>query len=279
MEKPPPPPIVAKDWQSAGEPIQEEAAKVVEWAVEARKSANDAGAEAIKVKEISGKASGTMAGVIAQVGQAKEAMERTLAMEKRIRALKDSLWQRAKKAALQEVPGILKEIKAKADKKAEAAAKKKAIIFGKAMKAKAKTESAKAAKVYMDVMAGAGKTAADYAKIGDTLIGQSATLQMNAGLAQGQANQYITIGDMSEAQKLIQQSRGDMNMALSLNGAATGAYNTANKITGQLGVYAGQAGMAAYHAQVMYDPDAVAPPPPLVLAQQQHKHHAEAGKK
>merc|ERR1719265_105536 len=101
----------------------------------------------------------------------------------------------------------------KAQKKANAAAKKKAVIFEKKMKAKAKVESAKAAKVYMDVMAGAAKTSADYAKVGDSLIGQSATLQMNAGLAQGQANQFITIGDMAEAQKLMQQSRGDMNMA------------------------------------------------------------------
>merc|ERR1719199_811876 len=132
----------------------------------------------------------------------------------------------------------MKKIRAEADEKAEAAAKKKAVIFEKAMKAKAKTESAKAAKVYMDVMAGAGKTAAEYAKIGDTLVGQSATLQMNAGLAQGNANQYIYIGDMAEAQKLMQQSRSDMNLALSLNGAASGAYNNANTITGQLGVYA-----------------------------------------
>merc|ERR1719301_177714 len=109
----------------------------------------------------------------------------------------------------------------------------------------------------MDVMAGAGKTAAEYAKIGDTLVGQSATLQMNAGLAQGSANQYISIGNMAEAQGLMQQSRSDMNLAMSLNGAATGMYNAANKITAQLGVYAGQAAQAGFHAQVMYDPDAV----------------------
>jgi hypothetical protein len=59
-----------------------------------------------------------------------------------------------------------------------------------------------------------------------------------------------------------------MDVALSLNAQAAGAYNTANKIAGQLGVYAGQAAMAAFHAQVMYDPKAVPPPPPLVLAQQ-----------
>lgn len=257
-------PKVAKPWESISAPISEQVAKVVEWVDVAKKSAGLAGAEAKKVKELAGKASGTMGGVIAHVGQTKVALDSVLGMEKRIRQLRDVLWQRAQKAAKQEVPKIMKEIRAAADKKAEAAAKKKAIVFEKAMKKKAKVESAKAAKVYTDVMAGAGKTAADYAKVGDSLIGQSATLQMNAGLAQGSANQYITIGDMPEAQKLMQQSRSDMNMALSLNGAATGMYDKANKITGQLGAYAGQAAMAAFHAQVMYDPKAVPPPPPLV---------------
>merc|ERR1740130_872530 len=94
---------------------------------------------------------------------------------------------------------------------------------------------------------------------------------MNAGLAQGQANAYVTVGDMSEAQRLLQQSRGEMNAALGLNAQATGMYDTANKITAQLPAYAGQAAMAAYHAQVMYDPDAQPPAPALVLAQTHQK--------
>ena len=49
----------------------------------------------------------------------------------------------------------------------------------------------------------------------------------NAGL------QYITIGDMAEGQKLLQQSRGDMDVALSLNGAATGMYDKSTQIGGQ----------------------------------------------
>merc|ERR1719171_1201961 len=96
-------------------------------------------------------------------------------------------------------------------------------------------------------MAGAGKTAAEYAKLGDGLIGQAATLQMNAGLAQGSANQYMSIGDMGEAQKLMQQSRGDMNLALSLNSQATGMYNTANTITGHGGSAEADATIAWRH--------------------------------
>lgn len=262
-------------WDSVSPAVSEQVAQVVEWTSEAKKSSSAAATEAKKTEEIATKATGTLGGVMAKVEQTKDALERTLSLEKRIHELKGFLWAEAEKAAEQEVPKMLKEIKAAAEKKADAEAKKKATLFEKAMKKKATTESAKAAKVYMDVMAGAGKTAAEYAKIGDTLVGQSATLQMNAGLAQGSANQYITIGQMAEAQKLMQQSRSDMDMALSLNGAAAGAYNAANKITGQLPVYAGQAVMAAYHARVMYDPKALPPPPPLVLAQQQESSHAK----
>jgi hypothetical protein len=264
-------------WESVADPVSEQVASVVEWSTQANKSAKLAGAEAKKVEEMAKNAYGSLGQVMDNEGRAKAAMERTLKLEKHVHHLRDGLWKRAQETAELEVPKMLKEIREAADKKAEAAAKKKAIVFGKAMKVKAKTESAKAAKLYMDVMTGAGKTAAEYAKIGDTLVGQSATLQMNAGLAQGSANQYIYIGDMAEAQKLMQQSRSDMNLALSLNGAASGAYNNANKITGQLGVYAGQAAQAAYHAQTMYDPDAVAPPPSLVLAQQRQQHHAKDG--
>lgn len=271
MEKEPPKPAKpkkAKPWESVSKPVVEEVAKVVDWAKAAEKSSQEAGAEAKKVEMLSKKAAGHMSAVMAAVGQAKQSMEKTIEYENNLRTLRQVLWDRAKKVAEAEVPKILKEMKAKDDKDAAKAAKKKAKVFEKKMKAKAKTESAKAAKVYMDLMAGAGKTAAEYAKLGDGLIGQAATLQMNAGLAQGSANQYMSIGDMGEAQKLMQQSRGDMNLALSLNSQATGMYNTANTITGQLGAYAGQAGMAAFHAQVMYDPDAVPPPPPLVLTQQ-----------
>lgn len=257
----------ASPFDSVSAPVSEQVAKAVEWVAQAKKSASLAGAEALKVQEMATKSVGSIGGVTAKVGMAKADLEQTMAMEKRIRKLRDVLWGRAKEAALQEVPKILKEIKAAANKKAEAAAKKKATVFEKAMKAKAKVESAKASKAYMDVMAGAGKRAAEYTKVGDTLVGQSATMQINAGMAQGSANQYIQTGQMAEAQKLMQQSRGDMDMAISLNGAASGAYDQANKIVGQLPVYVAQAGVAAFHASLMYDPDALPPPPPLVLAQ------------
>lgn len=257
----------ATSFRAAGEPIQEQATHVVEWLHDAQQAADKAGAEALLSKEVATKAKGSLAGAIAEAGAAKAAMFKSESAERKISALRDQMWQKAKLAAKAEVrrllPGLLKE----AQKKADADAKKKAKLFEKAMKVKAKVASAKAAKVFTDHMAKAGKTAADYAAVGDDLVSQSANMQMSAGLSQGQANQYIRLGMMSDAQKYLQSSRSDMNVALGLNAQATGMYDTANKIAAQMPAYASQAAVAAYHARSMYDPDALPPPPALVLVQ------------
>jgi len=262
-------------WASVGEPMQEQVAKVAEWVDEAKQASGQAGADAQKVAEDAAKASGSMANVLAKVGSAKAAMNQAIRDEGKITALRDRVWQKAKAAAMGEIPKILPKLREQSKKKAEKKAKEKALLFGKQMKRKAKVESAKASEVYTDLMAGAGNSAADYAKLGDTLISQSAAMQMNAGMAQNQAGQYISIGDMGEAQKLLQQSRSQMNAALGLNSQAVGMYDQSNKITAQLPTYAGQAAMAAYHAQVMYDPEAQPPPPPLVLTQQRKRPRLE----
>jgi len=262
-------------WASVGEPMQEQVAKVAEWVDEAKQASGQAGADAQKVAEDAAKASGSMANVLAKVGSAKAAMNQAIRDEGKITALRDRVWQKAKAAAMGEIPKILPKLREQSKKKAEKKAKEKALLFGKQMKRKAKVESAKASEVYTDLMAGAGNSAADYAKLGDTLISQSAAIQMNAGMAQNQAGQYISIGDMGEAQKLLQQSRSQMNAALGLNSQAVGMYDKSNKITAQLPTYAGQAAMAAYHAQVMYDPEAQPPPPPLVLTQQRKRPRVE----
>jgi len=262
-------------WASVGEPMQEQVAKVAEWVDEAKQASGQAGADAQKVAEDAAKASGSMANVLAKVGPAKAAMNQAIRDEGKITALRDRVWQKAKAAAMGEIPKILPKLREQSKKKAEKKAKEKALLFGKQMKRKAKVESAKASEVYTDLMAGAGNSAADYAKLGDTLISQSASMQMNAGMAQNQAGQYISIGDMGEAQKLLQQSRSQMNAALGLNSQAAGMYDQSSKITAQLPTYAGQAAMAAYHAQVMYDPEAQPPPPPLVLTQQRKRPRVE----
>jgi len=262
-------------WKSVSEPIQEQVATAVEWENEARQAAGRASADAQKVKEAGTQATGSMTSVLVEVGNAKAAMDQAQKEEKQIASLRDHIWQKAKQTAMAEIPKILPELRKKAQQDADKAAKKAALVFEKKMQSKAKAESAQASKVYTDVMKGAGKTAAAYAKLGDGIITQSAAAQVNAGLAQGQADQFLRVGDVAEAQKLMQQSRGDMNVAMSLNSQATGMYDTANQITGQLPAYADQAAMAGYHAAVMYDPAAQPPPPPLVLAQRHKQGHAK----
>lgn len=270
----PPVPKVQK-WESVSEPIQAQTSQVVEWATEAEAEAAKAGANAKKVQEAATKASGSMTGVFAEVGAAKTAMERALLEESKISRLRDRIWQKAKETALAEIPKILPDLQNKADTIAKEEARKKAKVFEKQMQNKARHESVKAAKVYTDQMKGAGKSAAEYAKLGDSLSTQAATMQMNAGMQQGQAGSYMRVGQMDEAQKLLQQSRGEMNMAVGLNAQAAKMYDTSSQIAAQLPAYAGQAAMAAYHAQVMYDPDAQPPPPPLVLAQRLRHHHVK----
>lgn len=262
--KPEKPPKKAKPWASVGDPIGEQVAKVVEWAKEAQTAAAKSAVDAAKVKDAGTKASGSMTNVLAEVGNAKAAMDQAVGTEKKISSLYNRIYKRAKDTAMQMVPGILKEMREKAQKEADKKAKIKAKLTEKKLKKKGHDEAAKASKIYMDQMAAAGKSAAEYAKLGDGLIAQSASAQMNAGLMAGQANGMVRLGNQAEAEKLFQQSRMDMNTALGLNAQATGMYNTANKITAQLPAYAGQAAAAGYHAQVMYDPEAVPPPPPLV---------------
>lgn len=254
---------------AAGEPIQEQATQAVEWLHEAQQAANKAGAEAVMTKEVATKAQGSLTGVLAEVGAVKAAMEKTVREENKISALRDEMWQKAKETAKEEVRRILPGLRREAEKKANAEAKKKAKLFEKAMKVKAKVASAKASKIYTDHMASVGKNAAAYAAVGDTLVSQSGKMQMDAGLAQNQAGDYIRLGMMGEAQKLLQSSRAGMNVALGLNTQASGMYDTATQIAAQMPAYANQAAMAAYHAQSMYDPDARPPPPALVFVQKQ----------
>jgi len=262
----------AQKWESVSDPIQAQTSQVVQLATEAEAEAAKAGAHAKKVHEAATKASGSMTSVFAEVGAAKTAMERALLEEKKISTLRDRIWQQAEETALAEIPKILPDLQKKADKNAKEEAKKKAKAFETQMQNKARHESVKAAKVYTDQMKGAGKSAAEYGKLGDSLSTQSAMMQMNAGMEQGQAGSYMSVGQMDEAQKLLQQSRGDMNTALGLSAQATQMYDTSSQIASQLPAYADQAAMAAYHAQVMYDPEAQPPAPPLVLVQRLRHH-------
>jgi len=258
------PPAPVPKWASVSPAVNQQVVAVVTWATEAQAAAAKSQADAAKITIAGTKAGSSMTTVLAEVGNAKAAMYIAEANEKKMTLLYDRMFQKAKSAALAEVPAILLALRVPAQAEADKKARAKAKVFEKAMKAKGMAMSLKAAKVYTDQMTAAGKSAAAYAKLGDGLIGQSATAQVNAQLAAGGANAMMMTGQVGEAQKMYQTSRTDMNTALALNAQATKMYDTANTITVQMPTFAGQAAQASFHAQVMYDPKAVAPPPPLV---------------
>lgn len=127
-----------------------------------------------------------------------------------------------------------------------------------------KAAAAAAAKPYMDAMGRAAAAAGAWQAAGDGAAGVAFNLQAGAQLKFGAANQYQQLGDTAKAQATLQEAHMMMDTATSLTGAANGQYNTATGIMGTLGGYAQQAAQAAYHAEVMKNPDAPPPPAPLV---------------
>lgn len=240
------------------------ALKALQWAAEANVSAMNAGENAQKVKEMAAKSSGSLSSAIASMGAAKEAMDRALILETNVKSLKDRLWQTAKASAEAQVSQSLQEIRAKVKKQAEQKARQQAGFFRKQMKAKGKIESAKASQAYKDLINSAGRSAAHFSSVGDALLSQSNNLHMNAASLQGVANQYLASGDMSNAQKNMQQSQNEIDVASNLRGQAIGVYDKATAIAANIPVYASQAVAAANHAQALYDLDVVAIPQSLV---------------
>jgi hypothetical protein len=228
-----------------------------------------------EVKDLAQKATAQLPTVMADVGAAKEGMEQAIGMERKIRALRKTLWTHAKKAAEGEIPKLIQKLREKARVKAEKEARERAKAFKKDMEEKAQVEGSKAAKVYTDYMDASSKAATNYAKSGDSLVAQAAALQMKAGLEHNQANQFLKIGQMGEAQKLFQQSAGDINAAAKTMADSSNMYNQMIAITGQLPMYLGEAATASFHTRSMYDPDAVPPPPPVAFLQTRAQEHVK----
>merc|ERR1719482_1670198 len=118
----------AAPWESAGPAVEEQSAKAVVWAQKAVQSAQVAAAEEQKVKKLVEKTQGSVPALMAEVGHAKKSMEDSLSMEKKLHALKVTLWNQAKKIAQDEIPKVLKEVNAKAEEHGKQEAKKQARI-------------------------------------------------------------------------------------------------------------------------------------------------------
>lgn len=154
---------------------------------------------------------------------------------------------------------------ARAEAKREAISK--AAEQTKLIAQKSKLAAANAMKPFVDVQKRSAATAGAYAARGNQLAAQSAQEQMDAQVILNQANQFMSVGNNAQAQKLRQQGMQMMNQAASLSSTANGFFGTADQIMKTLPQYDAQAAAAAYHAEVMVNPDAPPPSAPLVLAQ------------
>jgi len=251
-------------WASIDAEAQDQSAKVAEWAEATAKSAKNTEFDAISVEKIANKAEASVPAAIAKAELAKEASLKAYQDEEGVRKVRDTVLDLARDTAFEVIPEVLGEMKEqdRAEAKTEALSKAK-ILKGK-MLDEAPKAAAAAAKPYEDAMKRAAATAAAWSTRGDGLSGQSSSMQMQSQLSLQQANSFASVGNQAEAQKMMQQAQLQMNMAMGLNAQATKFYATAKSIMDTLGGYMGEAAAAAYHAQVMLDPDAPPPSPPIV---------------
>lgn len=258
----------ADPWSSVAPPNPKQSAKVAEWAAKAESMAAKAAKDSKSVAKMATFASGSLPGAFATVEDAKASALLAVQDEKRVQTILETTRELVFGVAMEVVPETLKKMKEEARK----TAKKEALKIGKAEKermlAAVEPAAAAAAEPYKVAMNRAAAMAAEYAKRGDNLVGQATALQMDAQLVMGSAQQYLALGDMGLAQKLMQQGRMQMDLAVKINGAANGNYNQMAAIEKTLPAYMGEGAAASYHASVMLNPDLPPPPPPLVLIQQ-----------
>lgn len=217
-----------------------------------------------RAKEILDKNKSVIPSMVASVTDAAEAASKAYVIERRVEAQRDEVLEATKQAADNVVDSTLKEERAKAHVKAKKAAREKADKLENQLLENAPKAAAEAMKPYNDALGRAAATAGEYSKRGDAMGSASVGLQMQASMLVSESNQWNSLGETAKAQKLLQQAHQTMDLALGLSGQANSMYNTAQSIMGTLGSYVSEAAQAAYHAEVMVNPDAMPPPAPLV---------------
>lgn len=259
-----PVPPVTSPWVSIKDPVPEDVANVMKTAKTAEASARETVKFAKAVKELRGSA---MVAAPASTVAAEKAREESMSTlgalgitSRYLEAVRQAVREVAESVIQPTLDEAIKQARAKAQKEAEPVAQKALAAQGP----RGKAAAAKAMVPYMDALGRAVATAGVYASRGDNLVGASSGLQMDAQMVFNEANQFMSLGDNARAEKLRQQAMQMMNVAVSLNGAANSNYGNADAIMKTPGQYAAEAGAAAYHAEVMENPDAPPPPPPLV---------------
>lgn len=258
------PPKGSPPWLSVSKPAMETNAAVVDWAKEAESEAAAARAAFLKITEVATSAGGGLAAATKAANDARIAAEKGAQAEARVRAIRDGLRRKAREAALSVVASTMKKMRAEYEAKAKSEAYAKAREMDKKMKEDGVHAGELAREAWDQALTRAAETATDYLKAGNEKAEQSRELQGKAQAMQTQAGQYMRLGYVKKAQGMAVQARTMMNQAIVLNTEANGDYDKLSSITKTLPFYTDSAGAAAYHAEVMVNPNAMPPPPPLV---------------
>lgn len=251
-------------WSSIASPAEENSAYIVQLEQEGHVSAEEAAKDGAEVKGEVVKAAGLLIEAIASSSHAKEAAEKAHEVEATVRGFRDRVVKEARVEAIASIPAILGEMKQKEQAKADVEFEQKRALARTDMLRASREAGVRAMRPYQDAQKRAAASAWDYATRGDERATQSIQFQQLARMYEAQANQWAKVGDQKQAQKYLLQSRVIMNQALDLNSQANADYNTASSVMDTLPQYGTQASAAAWHAQVMVDPDAPPPPEPLV---------------
>lgn len=261
---PPPPP--AEPWSSMKQPAPDRFAMITQQAVDSAKAAADAASgSGAKIKDLASRAFNSVTVASAAVEDARRAALEAHAAEQKVRTFHDVLARMMKRRAFmvipQELPGIMG--KARADAKTQA--QKKALAHKKRLVASAPKAGQKAAAPYRAAMASAADTAAQYAKAGDDLAGQAKTFYAEAQALEGQAGVQKAYGWVVSAKRLDQKAQMLAKKALAMNKQASAYFKTSQEISvTNVPEYAIQASQAAYHAEVLVNPDTAPALPPII---------------
>jgi len=261
-----PAPVAAEPWSSVKEPAPERFAMITQQAADSAKAAADAASgSGAKIEELATRAFHSVTVAAAAVEDARRAALEAHAAEQKVRIFRDVLKRMMKRRAFMVIPQELPGILGKARKEAKAKAQKKAQEMKKKMATSAPKAGQKAMAPYTAAMQGAVDTAAAYAKAGDDLAGQAKNLYAEAQALEGQAGTQKRLGWALMAKKLDQKAQRLAGVAMGMNKQASVYYKTSAAISAtNVPAYAIQANQAAYHAEVMVNPDTAPGLPPII---------------
>jgi tetratricopeptide (TPR) repeat protein len=259
-------------WSSLADPIPEQVARITDVAKDAARLAAVAAEDAKIVRVLSKKATLSAGTALAAVEDARQAARQAHQAELKVRKLRDQVRREARREAFNMLPSLLKKI----IKKTHDREKKRTMVTVSSMSTGGKAEVAEAAQnamqPYQKALQNAANTANIYQERAEEAVKAASSYQMDAEVLMRQANQFQQLGNLPKVQSSLKQAHRLMNMAQGLQKRADDFFRTQQQIEDTLPRYTRDAQAAAYHAELLLDPNVPPPPPPLVLIQQEIRH-------